>query len=439
MAEKTIILENLTDTVARKLVPLEGDKRTYFRAKGNRNLLLSVSARGRMSWLYSYKPTKEASPRRDIIGYFPDMSCAKAKAKAAEITLGRAETGADPRTMAATPRRGPHAVTVNDVLDAYLAYLKGKKHPKENTLRNYTAQTRLFREHFGSRNYARAITPEVLGPWFQTHRLDDQAAKTTAIWMRAAHNHASKRTIGLLRNVPNPFKILIAETDRLRLPAGSHRRALSDDQMARLIAAIDRAKAIARGEAAPEPGIPRINMQAILAVELILYTGMRKEEARALDQDEIHGGLIILPEHKSDSDGPKEIPLTCHALRVLEEARVLRQEIGYTGKAVFPPANRANKDGYISALRNAALRLGWMAGITGSILKCHNVRSIYINYQRREGVDILQIGKNVGHKNPDVTRRHYVDLTEEERQESVKAGEAYIERMRALAAESAKA
>jgi integrase len=430
----------LTDPVIKALpIPPKGTRVTY-RDKGTPGLELRISGTPLYSWTYQYKPTGADKPTRETLGSWPSMSADAAREEASRLTRGRRENGLDPRLENLRPRQ---VATLAEVLDAYEQFLA--KHRKPKTLLDFRQQMKAVRTDLGRMpvkiDKLEGFTGAYLTKWMYQHRTARGSARATVKMIRQAYNHAMKEAVGILpKGTYNPGSCLIRETDSLKGRSKPHARALEDVEMSALLAAFEEAKAISRKEAPRHPGVPPMQLSGILLIEFLMVCGARKSEGQLLEWKHIKGDLITLTVHKRsgevDAQGnpvmveePRTIYLSDDALRVLEEAKTHSQRVGYTGSYVFPTCGHRAKKEYICRPDWNARWIGVMAGFEQK-LKCHNLRSIYINYHRHNGVDLSVVSNNVGHASIKTTQEHYVANPKSIRRAGIRVGADYLARMR---------
>jgi integrase len=422
----------MTEATIRKLICPEDKPRVTFKDKGTRGLELRVSRSGLKTWTYQYKPRGEDKSTRLTLGSWPELSADGARQKAAELTYGRRHEGRDPRIEVYRPKT---ATIVNEILNAYEAYLE--KHCKPKTLLDYRQQMKAFRKTFGNTVVTMGAVKGFMGGdltrWLAQHRTGKGSARATVKMIRQAWNHSMKEEVGILpKGTYNPGSCLIRETPWLQGKGKTHARALEDSEMIALLAALDEAKAISRGEAPLRAGVPPLQLSGVLLIELLMITGARRGELQTLEWDHIKGDKIVRIEHKMSGETaePRIILLPEDAIKVINEAKEYCKHVGYEGPFVFPTNGHRAKQEYICRPDHYAKWIGIMAGFKDK-LKCHNLRSIYINYHKHSGVDLSIVANNVGHSSVKTTEQHYVENPTSIRREGIRVGADYRERMRA--------
>jgi integrase len=257
----------------------------------------------------------------------------------------------------------------------------------------------------------RDFTAPVLRAWIEeTHRDHPGMARAVIAKVRTAFNHATKTSVALLpREHINPASKLIGEIKWLRGKAGSHAVALEDDGWKMILRGIQLAKDIYEKKEQPINDVPPMHPLGVLLVEFLLVTGARKEETQTLEQSHIVGNIVSKELHKTrnTTGKPRQIILGQNALAVLAEAAKWREKIEYTGPYIFPSVGRRAEKEYICRPDHYAKNIGMLAKLPFK-LKCHSLRSIYINFAIDNGVPIAVVAENVGHSSIQTTQKHYM-------------------------------
>ena len=133
-----------------------------------------------------------------------------------------------------------------------------------------------------------------------------------------------------------------------------------------------------------------------LAVHLMLYTGLRKNEALRLKWDDIETinevSCIVIQDTKNHR--PHYLPVTDPIQEILNKAR-------NGSEYVFPSPL---KDGcYISDERPTLKRLSKALGVT---FKCHDLRRTFATRASEAGVDYMMVKRLLNHKSNDITAQY---------------------------------
>ncbi len=124
------------------------------------------------------------------------------------------------------------------------------------------------------------------------------------------------------------------------------------------------------------------------AIRLLLLTGCRQGEVRALEWRDYREGKLFLRDSKS---GPRTVWLSSHARKVLDR-------LPRSSRWVLPgPLRAAKLDRFWRSLRIEA-------GIPD--VRLHDLRHSYASFALRGGESLPTIGRLLGHRNPETTLRY---------------------------------
>ncbi len=134
----------------------------------------------------------------------------------------------------------------------------------------------------------------------------------------------------------------------------------------------------------------------VLAVQLILYTGFRKNEALRLKWEDIEtvSGVSCLVIRDTKNRRPHYLPITPSIQRILDLAK---NDTPY----VFPSTQK--NDCHITFERPTLKRLSEAIGIT---FKCHDLRRTFATRASEVGIDYLMVKRLLNHKSNDITARY---------------------------------
>ena len=171
-------------------------------------------------------------------------------------------------------------------------------------------------------------------------------------------------------------------------------RFLTLDEYRRLGAAL-----AAREAAAPLPAA---------AVRLLLLTGCRQGEIRALHWKDYRAGHLFLRDGKT---GPRTVWLS-------SPARLVLDGLPRTGRWILPASNGGGPM-TTDALYGFWRRLCTAADLPG--LRLHDLRHSYASFALRRGETVLSIGRLLGHRDPATTLKyiHFADAMAREAVETV--------------------
>lgn len=128
-------------------------------------------------------------------------------------------------------------------------------------------------------------------------------------------------------------------------------------------------------------------------VRLLLTTGCRQGEVRALRWRDYREGHLFLPDSKT---GPRTVWLSSAAQRLLDR-------LPRTNEWVFPTpeGDRPMSSGTLYAFWRSVRVVSGLADV-----RLHDLRHTYASLALRQGETVLAIGRLLGHQNPATTLRY---------------------------------
>jgi len=130
-----------------------------------------------------------------------------------------------------------------------------------------------------------------------------------------------------------------------------------------------------------------------LAIELMLYTGLRKNEALSIRWTDVTKELITIGDTKNHR--PHLIPITERIQQILNRIP------STTSPYLFPsPVNKLN---HIKDVRPTLKRIEKRTGIS---FKCHDLRRTFATRASEVGIDYLMIKRMLNHKTNDITAQY---------------------------------
>ena len=363
----------LTDPFLKNVKAEPGDRRDIFDAgyEGTGSLCLRVSAAtGKRVWTFVYR-NLTAKQRRYRIGSYPRVSLAaarkKARSLAARVTLG--EDPAQDRWKQMKAARD--AMAFEELGRLYLRdHAKRHKAPKSQ------------------REDKRILDKDLLPAWkdrdIQTIVRSDVVKVLDAIVARGAPV-AANRTRALIHTV---FEF---GTRKSYLPADavnpcrgvappggkekSRERVLNEEEVKTVWRALE-------GFEEPWASLYR----------LMLLTGQRSGEVKAMRWTEIDGDLWVIPAGKTKNRQEQRVPLSQAALACIE---ALREE-STSATWVFP--SRLKNKPHVTSLERATARLRKACGPKVERFTPHDLRRTVATELSKLGIDDTLIAKILGHK-----------------------------------------
>lgn len=357
--------------------PSEG--RTVVRDPGSRGLTLRVTSSGVRTWSLEVKVG--GRQRRFSIGNGSTVSLSEARKAAGALRARVLDAGADPveerRELQRTARQrragAGSAGTLSELLDSF-ERLKAK--PSE--LRSWADMRKLVEHNFA--NY--------LGkPPADLTRADFRAVLDAAVARGAPiSGKRAVRYLGRVYGWAVEREMLLAnpvtgiDLDEHTRPERVRQRVLSDDEMR------------AVWKAAVQSGAPFGDL-----LRIYLLTGLRREEAAAMQWTDLDGPVLVLRTTKSDE--PHRLPLSETALAII---RAQPQR----GPLVFTLRNGSPVSGKGTNWHRENAKLVEAAGTTPWVW--HDLRRTARTLLARIGVDDLVAELILNHALPGKLRRTYV-------------------------------
>lgn len=131
---------------------------------------------------------------------------------------------------------------------------------------------------------------------------------------------------------------------------------------------------------------------------LCLFTGARRSNVASMEWKEIDLslGLWTIPAWKAKGKRPHTIPLSSHALEIVQARRNNKSAFVFPGRG---------KSGHYSEPKDAWRRVLQLSGL--SDLRIHDLRRSLGAWQQRSGASLRTIQQTLGHSSPDITARVY--------------------------------
>lgn len=332
-----------------------------------------VMPSGKRSYIVQYR--NGGRTRRMVIGRHGTLTAEEARREAMK-RLGEVAKGGDPSQARTDERRAP---TVNEFIDRFIDEHIGQR-VKPRTAESYLSSIRLYiRPKFGAFKIADITRADVASLHYEMRQKPFQANRTLMLLSKMFN---TAELWGLRPEGSNPCRMVPKNRER------SRERYLSPSELMRLGEVF--ADAIETGQETPE---------VVAAYQLLLLTGCRLSEIQTLKWEYVTPTHLELPDSKT---GRRRIPLSPDALAVLDS---LSREDGntfvITGKL---PGS------HITDLQHPWRRLRKAASLDD--VRIHDLRHTYASMAVMNGVDLLTIGKILGHSNYQTTMR-YAHLADE--------------------------
>jgi integrase len=358
---------------------------------------VSVGPTGHKSFLLKHR-TLDGTQRKLTIGSFGALTVEMARAEAVRL-LAKVRLGDDPAREKQVAR---DALTMNALADRYLnEYARPRKKPSSTKMDELNLKKHV-RPRFGSRKITSITSGDIEGMHREMRETPGAANRCIAL-LSKMFNLSEKWN--LQPKGSNPCRHIE------KYPERKIHRDLTDIETARLAKVLREAEEaherVAAGRARPSDLDLTELPTAIDAVRLLLLTGCRRGEVLALRWDEIDAGRRLL-RFLDSKTGAKTIALNEAAFKLLEK----RPRIDGC-PWVFPSPKNATK--HLIGLPKIWERLRKRAGLErmrdGGAFRLHDLRHNLASAAATEGMNLIQIGRLLGHRNQGTTAR-YAELVD---------------------------
>jgi len=359
-------VEKLTETRLEKFTVPEGKAELFVWERSGLGVRVGLLRR---TLVVQYR--HRGRQRRLVLGHWPMLPLAAARAKAAEV-LARVERGEDPGAEAQERGEVP---TLAAFSERYLAQ-HARPHKRPSSVR-------------GDQWLLGKVILPALGGW----RLDEIGRRE----VQRLHADMVDRPI-----LANRARALLATLFHLaeewgELPVGSNpaqgvrryretprERFLSEAELARLGEAL-------RVHAGGAP-------LAVAAVRLLLFTGARKSEIIDLRWAEVNlaGACLRLPAERCKEKRPKTLPLSPPALEVLTKLPRLDDAVVFPGARPGLPMRGKIESVWSEVRRTAGL----------DDVRLHDLRHGFASVAVAGGLGLPILGALLGHTQPSTTARY---------------------------------
>jgi len=328
---------------------------------------IRVMPSGRKSYVIQYRTGGRT--RRMVIGRHGTVTSDEAR-KEAVRRLGEVARGDDPSKERGDRRRAP---TVAYLCDRFIEdYAMPKLKPR--TVVTYNSQIKNYiRPKLGSFKIEDVRRADIAA---LHHSLRDRPYQANRVLMLLSRMFNMAELWDLRSESTNPCRMIPKNREL------SRERFLSQTELMRLGEVF--ADAIATGQETPH---------VIAAFQLLLLTGCRLGEIQTLQWDHVTTTHLELPDSKT---GKRRIPLS-------NDARMILENLPYTSDNPYVIVGR-HSGKHITDLERPWRRLRKAAGMPE--LRIHDLRHTFASMAVMNGVDLLMVGKILGHSNYQTTMRY---------------------------------
>ncbi len=357
-------MPHLTDKLVRGIKPPTGKAQIRLIDDEITGFGIRVTTKGARTFFLNY--TVDGRERRMSIGGYPSWSVAAAREKAKELRR-LVDNGVDPLERKDRERA---MLTVTELWQRYDEEVLSHKAEK-TAVDQRSICTRLVLPEIGSRKVNSLDYSDIE----RLHAKVSLCTRVQANRMIALLRHmfgrairwgiiATNPVVGIRQNSEHPRERMLSKSERKRF--GDALAALPDDA-------------------------------AKLAIEMLYLTGARKSEVlhARWDQFDLDAGVWTKPSAHTKQRKVHRVPLNEGSLDVLRRARTLGGEA-----YVFPSRNGQP----LNDIRRKFRKVCAMAELDD--LRIHDLRHNFASMLAEAGIDLLAIGKLLGHTQAATTSRY---------------------------------
>jgi len=335
-----------------------------------------VQPTGARSWYYYGRVA--GRPTRIRIGPFPEINADQART-AARAIIGDAAQG---KPVAERKQKGKR--TVNDLFSHFmLTHSKPRKRTWKRDERIYDG---FLRKVIGTRAITSIRRAEI--------------AELLATIAGQEHGRGPAHNVRYL--LSKMYRIAIrnewAESNPVQdidaTPSEPRQRVLLAGEIGRFLAAVEQLES----ETARD------------FLKLCLFTGARRSCVGSMEWAEIDAGTWTIPVAKAKAKKAMKIPLTAHALAIIESRR------GNGSRYVLPGRSAA---GHYSEPKAAMRQVLKLSGLKD--LRPHDLRRSMGAWQQKGGASLQTIGQSLGHADIATTSKHYAPVESAQVRESMES------------------
>lgn len=366
-------MPRITEKFIKSIVP-DPKKELFFWDDNLKGFGLRVSPKGRVSFIIQYR-NESGRTGRHKLGTAANMKAERARSLARE-KLGGIETGADPSRERRDLRHRP---TLRILASEYLEQHGPKK--RESSLRNDRSMLdRIILPALGDRLVSEIDTRDISRLHHSRRSTPYQANRVLALLSKMF-----SLAVQWKYRADNPAKGIE------RFPEQNRERWLNDDEIRRLIGALDAS----------------LNERAANAVRMLLLTGARKNEVLQARWEHIdfQRGTWHKPSAHTKQKRTEQIPLSSAALVLLAD---MREAAGSPGEGFLFPGDAAGKP--LQDLKKFWNRICAEADIEDARL--HDLRHTFASQLVSSGAPLMIVGRLLGHTQA-VTTHRYAHLADD--------------------------
>lgn len=286
------------------------------------------------------------------------------------------------------PRESRKLITIDTIYESYMEeHMKGKS--TEPNVRSI--YTNYIKPRFGKKDY-REVTRKAVKKMHEeiTANNSNSQADNSVKYLGAMFNWAIPDIIP--ETTPNPCLKIGFHGNETR------DRILTEEEYTKLFAAI-----------ATALKTPKVYRPSIWAIEMLIFTGLRKNEVLEMKKEHIdrEAGVIKVKDKGLNKDGTqrsKTIPITPAVEDLLN-----RMEDQPLSPWVFPSSHGAKKHKHLSSIDEPWFAVRSAAGLGGDDrVWIHDLRRSWISFGTNDAnLNVEQVSKAVGHSTVELTKRHY--------------------------------
>jgi integrase len=364
----------LTQSVVKNLQPPNGKKQADVWDSEQPNFGVRIGASGSKTFIVISRVNGRVV--RSTVGKFPTMNLEDARKRARKILVDMAD-GVNPNEERRERNQG--TLTLRSVFESYL---QTRKNLSENTIKEYKGT---FERH--------------LSPWKNRQVLDISTAMVLDRHQQIGETkgkNVANQSMRLLRSIMNFSRSTHGVPKENPAAVMSQAQAWYKDGKRSVIVKASEMPAFFREVGALENDTGRDYLM------LLLFTGLRRNEAMSLHWDnvDLKERILTIPDTKNGE--PHALPLSNHLLDLLKD----RQERWGSKGWVFPSWSGKGHITYVQHVQNRLRE-------KGVNFTLHDLRRTFITVAESLDISTYVVKRLANHKQSDVTGKHYIvhDIT----------------------------